>query len=105
MKFIIKYHKVIKQINYIKFFIDKTLEESLETIVIQLKGIKGEILEIVMDYLNHKVNYIFIIYIFIIQYYYEKVKKELINDVINEDYQIPADKALDVLKATILLEC
>ena len=66
MKFIIKYQKVIKQINYIKFFIDKTLEESLETIVIQLKGIKGEILEIVMDYLNHKVNYIFIIYIFII---------------------------------------
>ena len=55
MKFIIKYQKVIKQINYIKFFIDKTLEESLETIVIQLKGIKGEILEIVMDYLNHKV--------------------------------------------------
>ena len=66
MKFIIKYQKVIKQINYIKFFIDKTLEESLETIVIQLKGIKGEILEIVMDYLNHKVNYIFIIYIFIL---------------------------------------
>ena len=66
MKFIIKYQKVIKQINYIKIFIDKTLEESLETIVVQLKGIKGEILEIVMDYLNHKVNYKFIIYIFII---------------------------------------
>ena len=56
-----------------------------------------------MDYLNHKVNNIFLIFIF--QYYFEKLKKEEINDVINEDYQIPADKALDVLKATIILEC
>ena len=30
---------------------------------------------------------------------------EEINDVINENYQIPPEKALDVLKATILLEC
>ena len=59
-----------------------------------------------MDYLNHKVNYIFYnLYMFYIQYYFEKLKKEEINDVINEDYQIPADKALDVLKATIILEC
>ena len=59
-----------------------------------------------MDYLNHKVNNIFIIlYFLLIQYYFEKLKKEEINDVINEDYQIPADKALDVLKATIILEC
>ena len=58
-----------------------------------------------MDYLNHKVNYIFLIFILYLQYYYEKLKKEEINDVLNEDYQIPADKALDVLKATILLEC
>ena len=35
---------------------DKTIEETLETISIELKDIKGEILEIVMDYLNHKVN-------------------------------------------------
>ena len=46
--------KIIKQ----KFSEDKTLEETLETIAIDLKEIKGEILEIVMDYLNHKVNYI-----------------------------------------------
>ena len=58
-----------------------------------------------MDYLNHKVNYIFINFLLYLQYYFEKLKKEEINDVINEDYQIPADKALDVLKATIILEC
>ena len=59
-----------------------------------------------MDYLNHKVNKIFfLIYILLFQYYFEKLKKEEINDVINEDYQIPADKSLDVLKATIILEC
>ena len=59
-----------------------------------------------MDYLNHKVNNIFIIlYFLLIQYYFEKLKKEEINDVINEDYQIPADKSLDVLKSTIILEC
>ena len=59
-----------------------------------------------MDYLNHKVNnFFFNLYMFNIQYYFEKLKKEEINDVINEDYQIPADKALDVLKATIILEC
>ena len=58
-----------------------------------------------MDYLNHKVNYYFLIHIFYKQYYYEKLKKDQINDVINEDYQIPPDKALDVLKATIILEC
>ena len=46
--------KIIKQ----KISEDKTLEETLETIAIDLKEIKGEILEIVMDYLNHKVNYI-----------------------------------------------
>ena len=37
---------------------DKTIEETLETIVIELKEINGDILEIVMDYLNHKVNII-----------------------------------------------
>ena len=59
-----------------------------------------------MDYLNHKViKIIFLIYILLLQYYFEKLKKEEINDVINEDYQIPADKSLDVLKATIILEC
>ena len=59
-----------------------------------------------MDYLNHKViKIIFLIYILLFQYYFEKLKKEEINDVINEDYQIPADKSLDVLKATIILEC
>ena len=50
--------KIIKQ----KISEDKTLEETLETIAIDLKEIKGEILEIVMDYLNHKVNYILIYY-------------------------------------------
>ena len=35
---------------------DNTLIESLETIPIDLKEINGDILEIVMDYLNHKVN-------------------------------------------------
>jgi len=33
------------------------------------------------------------------------LKKEEINEVLNENYQIPADKALEVLKATIILEC
>ena len=50
--------KIIKQ----KISEDKALEETLETIAIDLKEIKGEILEIVMDYLNHKVNYILIYY-------------------------------------------
>ena len=35
---------------------DKTIEETKETIIISLKEIKGEILEIIMDYLNHKVR-------------------------------------------------
>ncbi len=35
---------------------DKTIEETKETIIINLKEIKGEILEIIMDYLNHKVR-------------------------------------------------
>ena len=74
---------------------DKTIEETKETIIINLKEIKGEILEIIMDYLNHKV----------IQYYYKKLKKEEIHEVLHENYQIPADKSLEVLKATILLEC
>ena len=46
--------KIIKQ----KISEDKTIEETLETIVIELKEINGDILEIVMDYLNHKVNII-----------------------------------------------
>ena len=50
--------KIIKQ----KISEDKTIEETLETISIDLKEIKGDILEIVMDYLNHKVNYILIYY-------------------------------------------
>ncbi len=58
-----------------------------------------------MDYLNHKVNYIFINFLLYLQYYFEKLKKEEINEVLNENYQIPADKALEVLKATIILEC
>ena len=45
--------KIIRQ----KISEDKTIAETLETITIELKEIKGEILEIVMDYLNHKVNY------------------------------------------------
>ena len=43
--------KIIRQ----KISEDKTIEETLETIVIELKEIKGDTLEIVMDYLNHKV--------------------------------------------------
>ena len=62
-------------------------------------------MEIIMDYLNHKVNYIFINFLLYLQYYFEKMKKEEINEVLNENYQIPADKALEVLKATIILEC
>ena len=58
-----------------------------------------------MDYLNHKVNYIFINFLLYLQYYFEKLKKEEINEVLNENYQISADKALEVLKATIILEC
>ena len=59
-----------------------------------------------MDYLNHKVKlYNFLNFFLLFQYYFEKLKKEEINNVLNEDYQIPADKSLDVLKATILLEC
>ena len=58
-----------------------------------------------MDYLNHKVNYIFINFLLYLQYYFEKLKKEEINEVLNENYQIPAHKALEVLKATIILEC
>ncbi len=58
-----------------------------------------------MDYLNHKVNYILINFLLYLQYYFEKLKKEEINEVLNENYQIPADKALEVLKATIILEC
>ena len=58
-----------------------------------------------MDYLNHKVNYIFFNFFLNLQYYYEKLKKEEINEVLNENYQIPPDKALEVLKATIILEC
>ena len=46
--------KIIRQ----RYSEDKTIEETHETIVIDLKEIKGEILEIVMDYLNHKVNHI-----------------------------------------------
>ena len=46
--------KIIRQ----KISEDKTIEETLETIVIELKEIKGDTLEIVMDYLNHKVNII-----------------------------------------------
>ena len=47
--------KIIKQ----KISEDITIEETLETIVIDLKEINGDILDIVMDYLNHKVNIIF----------------------------------------------
>ena len=43
--------KIIRQ----KISEDKTLLETLETISIDLKEINGDILEIVMDYLNHKV--------------------------------------------------
>ena len=46
----------IKKIIREKFSEDKTIEETNETIVIELKEIKGEILEIIMDYLNHKVK-------------------------------------------------
>ena len=49
----------LKKIIREKISEDKTIEETLETITIELKEIRGEILEIIMDYLNHKVNYIF----------------------------------------------
>ena len=52
--------KIIRQ----RYSEDKTIEETHETIVIDLKEIKGEILEIVMDYLNHKVNHIQIKFLF-----------------------------------------
>ena len=53
----------LKKIIREKISEDKTIEETLETITIELKEIRGEILEIIMDYLNHKVNYIFLIFI------------------------------------------
>ena len=46
----------LKKIIREKISEDNTLIESLETIPIDLKEINGDILEIVMDYLNHKVN-------------------------------------------------
>ena len=52
----------LKKIIREKISEDKTIEETLETITIELKEIRGEILEIIMDYLNHKVNYIFLIF-------------------------------------------
>ena len=56
-------------------------------------------MEIVMDYLNHKVIKLIII---IIQYYWENMKD--IQLVINEDYQLEPESALDVYIATIQLE-
>ena len=46
----------LKKIIREKISEDKTIEETLETITIELKEIRGEILEIIMDYLNHKVR-------------------------------------------------
>lgn len=56
-------------------------------------------MEIVMDYLNHKVIKLIII---IIQYYWENMKD--IQLVINEDYQLEPESALDVYIASIKLE-
>ena len=55
----------LKKIIREKISEDKTIEETLETITIELKEIRGEILEIIMDYLNHKVNYIFFNFYFV----------------------------------------
>ncbi len=77
MKLLKKFMKVIYNIWY-NILLDKTIEETLETIVINLKGIKGEILEIVMDYLNHKVILYILIFIFLFFIYivlFWKIKK------------------------------
>ena len=54
-----------------------------------------------MDYLNHKVCYV-ALYLYI-QYYYENMKD--INEVLNEEYHLEPETALDVLIATIKLQC
>ena len=57
---------------------------------IELLDIKGKTMEIVMDYLNHKL-------------YYETMKD--INLVLQEQYPLEPETALDVLIAAIKLQC
>ena len=61
-----------------------------DLIKIELLDIKGKTMEIVMDYLNHKL-------------YYETMKD--INLVLQEQYPLEPETALDVLIAAIQLQC
>ena len=61
-----------------------------DLIKIELLDIKGKTMEIVMDYLNHKL-------------YYETMKD--INWVLQEQYPLEPETALDVLIAAIKLQC
>ena len=61
-----------------------------DLIKIELLDIKGKTMEIVMDYLNHKL-------------YYETMKD--INLVLQEQYPVEPETALDVLIAAIKLQC
>ena len=61
-----------------------------DLIKIELLDIKGKTMEIVMDYLNHKL-------------YYETMKD--INLVLQEQYPLEPETALDVLIAAIKLRC
>ncbi len=61
-----------------------------DLIKIELLDIKGKTMEIVMDYLNHKL-------------YYETMKD--INLVLQEQYPLEPETALDVLIAAIKLQC
>lgn len=76
----------------IKILKEDKLREINETIEIKIPDFDGETIELVIDYVNHK-------------YYYEYCKKEQLLDVIKEEYKIEPEKALDVLKATVLLQC
>ena len=61
-----------------------------DLIKIELLDIKGKTMEIVMDYLTHKL-------------YYETMKD--INLVLQEQYPLEPETALDVLIAAIKLQC